>query len=479
MDNATHSTADAGIVGIATLDGKMEDFGLVDYEPPVSDTQSSVEQPDQAPVNEAETKDSADGLIDYQESDYYEESDPGAEFVDTEEGYSAESRAEETDHSQVANSATIAAASAAAAAFASASLEQATTASVAQNEQYYDADDVMIISDEEDEDIGAVGVSVQDQPLGAQSDTGEGTEDDENYYSISEQQQWQARGIESGAGVPETWVYSEGEWVVYLGPEQRSYTTEFQTGLFSLSLSELMDVLHRDFVLGDNMELALEFPSLGVIIDQLIMQTASDHSEKQQQQQNVSEIDNAKTAPVASKEDNETEEQSVVVDEEDAQESEVVENGHAAAADEQASTEEAANGEAPDEADEADTGELVEEDEDEDEDFVPEDEEKEDHVLDPDAVDEEDEGEIANGELEEGTSGSYVEEEAEASTEVPLEEEDGNKTRVDSQNASPTNKRTKEQQLDIDSTDAVEDEPVTKKAKSDDELETDQHPVVT
>ncbi|KAJ2807463.1 hypothetical protein H4R20_001280 [Coemansia guatemalensis] len=558
MDDATHSNADAGTVGIATLDGKMEDFGLVDYEPPVSDTHSSVEPPDSAPANEAGDDNSADGLIDYQESDYYDESDAGAEFVDTEEGYSAESRAEETGDSHLVSATTIAAASAAAAAaFASASLEQSTTASVAQNEQYYDADDVMIISDEEEEEEegeGAVAASAQEHLSDAQPDAGEGTEGENNFYGIDEQQQqqqWQEAGIDGGAGVPETWVYSEGEWVVYLGPEQRSYTAEFQTGLFALSLSELMDVLHGDFVVDTSMELALEFPSLGVVIDQRddesrqlslkqlymchvaavamgrlpldyasspyysssslqgaffcpspeafsfvirtrpklsytilrIMQTASDHAEQQQQQpQNVSG---------ASETDHpQTEEQHVVVDEEDGEEPEAVGNGHVAADDDddQASAEGVANGEEPDEADEeeeADTAQLVEddeEDEDEDEDFEPEDEEKEDHVLDPDAVDEEEEEEEpANGELEEGTSASHKEEEAEAPAEEPLEEEDGVKTRVDSQNASPTNKRTKEQQLGADAKNVVEgeEEPASKKAKSDDELETDQQPVAT
>ncbi|PIA12855.1 hypothetical protein COEREDRAFT_83867, partial [Coemansia reversa NRRL 1564] len=491
MADTTQSTAE---VGITTLDGQMEDFGLVDYEPPVADTQLA-EPSDSKPADEVENAE--DGLIDYQESDY--ESDHGAEFVDTEEGC-YESKADDTNDRRSESGIV---------ATPNVPLEQPNI-SVAQKEHYFDADDVMVISDEEKD---AVRANDQDQF----SDAGD-AKDYGNYYS-EDNQRWNESDIESGGFVPETWVYSEGEWVVYLGPEQRSYTKEFQLGLFALHLYQLMNVLHGDFLLGDDMEVALEFPSLDLVIDQRdpesrqldlkqlynchvaavemgklsldyanspyyssalqgtfcplpesfsfvirtrhkishtlfrIMDTANEHA-KQQTQDLSQDSDHPQNTSTVSNSDKQNEEQPVVVDVEDV---EVVENGG------DADDQDAANGQI---LEEVDTAELIhevedeEEDEDEDEDFVPGDEEKEDHILDPDAVDEEDEGD--NDELEEGTSASHVEEETE---EV---EEEGAKTRVDSQCASPSNKRTKEQQdTDSKTENVVEEEPVSKKAKSD------------
>ncbi|KAJ2716931.1 hypothetical protein H4R19_000330 [Coemansia spiralis] len=70
------------------------------------------------------------------------------------------------------------------------------------------------------------------------------------------------------AGMPETWVYTDGEWMLYLGPEQHSYTTDYQETLFQMPLSDLISVLQSDFALDEGVDLALEFPSLALTIDQ-------------------------------------------------------------------------------------------------------------------------------------------------------------------------------------------------------------------
>ncbi|KAI9504376.1 hypothetical protein GGI25_005882 [Coemansia spiralis] len=67
--------------------------------------------------------------------------------------------------------------------------------------------------------------------------------------------------------VPETWVYST-EWMIYLGPEQRSFDAEAQMGLFRMPLDELIEALRRDILLREeDAELVLEFPSLALVID--------------------------------------------------------------------------------------------------------------------------------------------------------------------------------------------------------------------
>ncbi|KAJ2763743.1 hypothetical protein GGI18_006598, partial [Coemansia linderi] len=68
--------------------------------------------------------------------------------------------------------------------------------------------------------------------------------------------------------VPETWVFSDGEWMIYLGPNQHSYGADYQSTLFAMPLDQLISALHSDILLREDMELALEFPSLALTIDQ-------------------------------------------------------------------------------------------------------------------------------------------------------------------------------------------------------------------
>ncbi|KAJ2395096.1 hypothetical protein GGI23_004432 [Coemansia sp. RSA 2559] len=72
---------------------------------------------------------------------------------------------------------------------------------------------------------------------------------------------------DSPPALPEAWVYSEGEWMIYLGPDQSSFDYDYQMELYTMPLVQLIDALHTDILLRDDMELALEFPSLGLVID--------------------------------------------------------------------------------------------------------------------------------------------------------------------------------------------------------------------
>ncbi|KAJ2910947.1 hypothetical protein GGI21_000333 [Coemansia aciculifera] len=68
--------------------------------------------------------------------------------------------------------------------------------------------------------------------------------------------------------VPETWVFNDGEWMIYLGPNQHSYPADYQDTLFAMPLDQLISALHSDISLREDTELALEFPSLALTIDQ-------------------------------------------------------------------------------------------------------------------------------------------------------------------------------------------------------------------
>ncbi|KAJ2477594.1 hypothetical protein IWW56_004247 [Coemansia sp. RSA 2131] len=70
------------------------------------------------------------------------------------------------------------------------------------------------------------------------------------------------------AGVAETWVRSDGQWMVFLGRGQSAYSLEDQKCLFGMSIADLIDVLQTDCGLADQ-DLSLEFPSLGVVLDKV------------------------------------------------------------------------------------------------------------------------------------------------------------------------------------------------------------------
>ncbi|KAJ1869242.1 hypothetical protein LPJ55_005489 [Coemansia sp. RSA 990] len=262
---------------------------------------------------------------------------------------------------------------------------------------------------------------------------------------------------------PETWVFSDEEWMVYLGPEQHAFDTEHQQCLFDISLADLITELQTDCALSEDVELALEFPSLALTIDKVkyiralqrimsIKEQAEKDSEAvvEQPQVEQTEQDGGEAGEAEHLEDQEADETEEPEDQEL--------NGQ------QANDDEAENPE-DQEADEQQTTAALladEQDEDEDEDdddddFVAEEEDENDHVMDADAL----------ADTEEVNSDVDIEDEVDS----------GNQTRVDSENVSPSNKRTKAQQINGDSaqsdTELVqveeeeEEEPAAKKPKSD------------
>ncbi|KAJ2844482.1 hypothetical protein IWW36_005170 [Coemansia brasiliensis] len=321
---------------------------------------------------------------------------------------------------------------------------------------------------------------------------------------------------------PETWVFSDGEWMVYLGPEQHAFGAEHQRYLFDISLADLINELQTDCALSEDVELALEFPSLALTIDKrdqesdqlslsmlyschaaaiLMGKLPVDFVNSSYFSQSAAKVQPSLSAflfvihtrpklqsalqRIMSIKEQAEQENEVVVEQPDSieQPADVEQGDEEEAADSNANEEEAqangddANGpvEEDQEGDEQQTttaallaDETEEDDEDEDEDFVADEEDENDHVMDADALDEAEEVDNSDVEIE--------------------EVESGNQTRVDSENASPSNKRTKAQQISGNSAQSddteqeviqvEEDEPAAKKSKSDSSVDQQPQPSV-
>ncbi|KAJ2250766.1 hypothetical protein GGH97_000422 [Coemansia sp. RSA 475] len=326
------------------------------------------------------------------------------------------------------------------------------------------------------------------------------------------------------AGVAETWVQSDGQWMVFLGRGQSAYSEEDQKCLFGMSVADLIDVLQTDCGLAEQ-DLVLEFPSLGVVLDKrdpeshehtleglymchraavqvggfpvdyvnTFLQLQPHHAgplldtfifvlhtrpRLQQALSRIMEIkQQAEDAAEGRVEHPEHEQNGTVDAEPQADEAE----------EEDAEGEDEAGGDDVESTTAALLDDAEDEDDDDDEDFVAEDEEESDHVLDADAVQVEDEVDAAEEDAEAEVDVAE-DDDAEAEDEVEVEEisdkdvdedmadepsevveivedDDGTKTRVDSVSASPSNKRTQ-----APATDEAEliDEPAMKKAKAND-----------
>ncbi|KAJ2832093.1 hypothetical protein J3B01_005016 [Coemansia erecta] len=325
------------------------------------------------------------------------------------------------------------------------------------------------------------------------------------------------------AGVAETWVQSDGQWMVFLGRGQSAYSEEDQKCLFGMSVADLIDVLQTDCGLAEQ-DLALEFPSLGVVLDKrdpeshehtleglymchraavqvggfpvdyvnTFLQLQPHHAgplldtfifvlhtrpRLQQALSRIMEIKQQAEDAAEGRVEHPEHEQNGTVDAEpqaDEAEEEDAEGEDEAGGDDVESTTAALLDDAEDE-----------DDDDDDEDFVAEDEDESDHVLDADAVQVEDEVDAAEEdaeaevdvaeddgaedevEVEEISDKDVDEDMADEPSEVVeiVEDDDGAKTRVDSVSASPSNKRTQ-----APATDEAEliDEPAMKKAKAND-----------
>ncbi|KAJ1732297.1 hypothetical protein LPJ61_002109 [Coemansia biformis] len=528
MDGATHSST--GHLGSPVLPheappaaGLLGDFGLIDYESPAPEPAMPEEPLGAAGADEAshelvdpadngmaldplvdetaaaetaaagaEQHDADDALIDYDEAELH------AALVNAE--IQSDGEAPDTAPAHVAGP--------------EATDQDATLEAGGQPTErgpVLDGDEDIadvLMADEED----ALVVSDTEGPAAA------GRADDTATDSAPAQQ------LAPDAGMPETWVFSDGEWMLYLGSEQHSYTADYQATLFQMPLSDLISVLQSDFALDEGTDLALEFPSLALVIDKLyschvaavklgrlpidyasssyfstpssplttfcpspasfsfvlrtrpnvqaalqrIMEVANEHAQNDGQATGVAIAAMGQEDVSANGNEHvEEEEEEEYVDEDGADEYEEEDAGNN-------------DEEGEDENESASsTAALLEgaddDDEEEDEDFVAEDnpEEEGDHILSDDAVEEE-EDEAVDVDDDEDVGSA----------------EDGNQTSVDSEHASPTNKRTKRQQLgglvtngddldtiDVDANDDDddgEDTPAAKRARSDDDGETEQ-----
>ncbi|KAJ2383451.1 hypothetical protein H4S02_005290 [Coemansia sp. RSA 2611] len=258
--------------------------------------------------------------------------------------------------------------------------------------------------------------------------------------------------------VPETWVFSDGEWMIYLGPNQHSYGADYQSTLFAMPLDQLISALHSDILLREDMELALEFPSLALTIDQVRIRLSED----------LVNSPSLKRIMQIVAEDAQTSSHPVPVPQE---EPKVVANGAvpvpAAATDTEQVNDVALVVDLEEAVDEpeATTADLLadadEEEEEGDEDYVAEGEEEGDFELEEDD-DEEEADEIDDDDLAEAEGEGVVEEDEDDVADV-----EGNETRVESTNASPTHKRTQDSMVEV-----VPDcdAPAAKKSRSEDAI---------
>ncbi|KAJ2730769.1 hypothetical protein H4R23_003238 [Coemansia sp. Cherry 401B] len=511
---------------------RVDDFGLIDYESPSLepthiDEPDEVEEPTVEPLPSAAMSQAAatasqpppaaesphdNGLIDYEESDadidvvsVSIDGDAAADVVDTNTSVDVEVT-EPTDNTSVGVEVT----------------EPADNTSVDVDVEAAESEvDIDTVEPEVDIDTIEPGIDIVEPEVDI--DTVEPEVDIDTVEpdidiveppaaeasavpsarSVDGEAQAEARGAETAAGaadvlVPETWVRSDGEWMVFLGPGQRLYEATDQQLLFTITLAELIDVLQTECALGEDVDLALEFPSLGLTIDKRDHESSetslatlySGHAAAlavgalpvdyvnsstyfhQHFESNAAgpslesflfvihtrpKVHSALKRIMEVKEQAENagheQHESPVVEEHVVGEEGEEDTANGDLAEEPANgdlAEDTANGNAAEES--ADTAALLaaasDEDEEDDEDFVASDEEASDHVLDADAVSD-DEVEVVEDDAQ------IVEDE---------EDEDGAQTRVDSENASPSHKRTKAQQVAVDD---EEQEPAAKKAKSD------------
>ncbi|KAJ2060091.1 hypothetical protein GGH13_006835, partial [Coemansia sp. S155-1] len=243
------TAAASAAAATVTVDSGLDDFGLIDYESPGPDPLPDMEEPEEPEEEKEEESGAADGLIDYEESDN-----------------------DEPDTSIVAPTA-------------------------------FDVSDAhrMSFDDDDDEDAERLEQSLHDSHLSTAGEqepivTDSGLDDEALVRALmeedgsehhleeeaetnvevnaaaaatySEQQQQQLDDTDVMGLVPETWVFSDGEWMIYLGPNQHSYGADYQSTLFAMPLDQLISALHADVSLGEDIELALEFPSLALTIDQ-------------------------------------------------------------------------------------------------------------------------------------------------------------------------------------------------------------------
>ncbi|KAJ2695201.1 hypothetical protein GGH99_000278 [Coemansia sp. RSA 1285] len=270
----------------------------------------------------------------------------------------------------------------------------------------------------------------------------------------------------SASAVPEVWVHSETEWMIYLGPDQLSFDYDYQMELYTMPLIQLIDALHTDILLREDTELALEFPSLGLVIDRVVEEYNNNSTSNDNDRELESTVPDLPQsgepeAEVEDKKGNEEEQVQVTDD---------IQSPNGNRYEKRTTTAELL----------ADNDDVYEEDEDED--FVADEEEEGDHVLDDDAVSD-------AGDFEEDDDEEEEEEVDDAALDIENGDGDGvvnegEKEEEEEEGASPARKRTTDDIIDLVDIDGDAEEktagagssnsssePVSKKPKSDDDAE--------
>ncbi|KAJ1669743.1 hypothetical protein GGF38_002019, partial [Coemansia sp. RSA 25] len=255
-DVALNGTAAAAAT---TVDGELDDFGLIDYESPGPDPLPDIAEPEYVDESSA-----ADGLIDFAESgdDDDEEvhaatapaasSSGGAELVeDSRMDFDAAADAgqlEQSLHDSHLESV-------------AAELDESCmeSAPAELDASYLEP----AVAELDDSYLEPVVAELDDDALLAEDIVGEhDLVDTDAAVTLTTDADTML------ATVPETWVFNDGEWMIYLGPNQHSYGADYQATLFAMPLDQLIGALHSDISLREDTELALEFPSLALTIDQ-------------------------------------------------------------------------------------------------------------------------------------------------------------------------------------------------------------------
>ncbi|KAJ2260918.1 hypothetical protein GGI01_002656 [Coemansia sp. RSA 376] len=244
------TAAASAAAATVTVDSGLDDFGLIDYESPGPDPLSDMEEPEEPEEKEEEKEEesgAADGLINYEESDNDE---PDTSIVEpTAFDVSNDHRMNFDDDEDAER------------------LEQ----SLHDSHLSTAGEQEPIVTDSGLDDEALVRALMEED--GSEHHLEEEAETNVEVNAAaaatySEQQQQQLDDTDVMGLVPETWVFSDGEWMIYLGPNQHSYGADYQSTLFAMPLDQLISALHADVSLGEDIELALEFPSLALTIDQ-------------------------------------------------------------------------------------------------------------------------------------------------------------------------------------------------------------------
>ncbi|KAJ2443862.1 hypothetical protein GGF42_006497 [Coemansia sp. RSA 2424] len=260
MDDVALNVTAATAAAATTVGGELDDFGLIDYESPGPDPLPDIEEPEYVDESSA-----ADGLIDFAESG--DDDDEEEVHAATAPAASSSGGAELSEDSRMDFDA------AADADQLEQSLHDSHLESVAaeldedrMESMPAELDDSYLepaVTELDDSYLEPVVAELDDDALLAEEIVGEhDLVDTDAAVTLTTDTDTML------ATVPETWVFNDGEWMIYLGPNQHSYGADYQATLFAMPLDQLISALHSDISLREDTELALEFPSLALTIDQ-------------------------------------------------------------------------------------------------------------------------------------------------------------------------------------------------------------------